>query len=59
MYAPGESTDEAPPLYSELPPSYEDTVEQEVNLDPVEGIRREYAPPVAAEDPLLRRDEKS
>lgn len=58
-YAPGESTEEAPPLYSEAPPSYEDTVTQEITLDPVDGVRREYAPPITAEDPLLSRDEKS
>lgn len=45
-----------PPNYSEAPPSYEDAVAQE--LPPIDGPRREYAPPAAAEDTLLNRDEK-
>lgn len=49
--------DAPPPMYSEAPPSYEDAVGN--HLPPVEGPRRDYAPPVAAEDPLLDRDEKS
>lgn len=55
--APPPAFDAPPPVYSEAPPSYEDAVAQ--NLAPVEGPRRDYAPPVAAEDPLLGRDEKS
>lgn len=55
--APPPGFDAPPPEYSEAPPSYEDAVA--THLPPVEGPRRDYAPPIAAEDPLLGRDEKS
>lgn len=29
------------------------------NIAPVDGSRRDYAPPIPAEDPLLSRDEKA
>ena len=45
-----------PPLYSEAPPSYEDAVA--LDLAPVDGLRRDYAPPTSAEDPLFSRDAK-
>lgn len=45
-----------PPEYSEAPPSYEDAIAQD--LPPVEGPRREYAPPAALEDDPMLRDEK-
>lgn len=48
---------DAPPVYSEAPPSYEDAIGQD--FAPVHGVQRGYAPPAAAEDPLLSRDEKS
>ncbi|KAL1296585.1 hypothetical protein AAFC00_000082 [Neodothiora populina] len=57
----GGANGDAPPLYSEAPPSYEDAITHEVaeTLEPEHGMRRDYAPPPAAEDPLLGRDEKS
>jgi len=47
---------DAPPVYSEAPPSYEDAVIHD--LPPVDGLRRDYAPPSLTEDPLLDRNEK-
>ncbi|KAK3071891.1 hypothetical protein LTR53_007809 [Teratosphaeriaceae sp. CCFEE 6253] len=47
---------EQPPAYSEAPPSYEDAIA--TGLPPVDAPRPDYAPPPAAEDDLLGRDEK-
>ncbi|KAK4982037.1 hypothetical protein LTR66_009522 [Elasticomyces elasticus] len=45
-----------PPAYSDAPPSYEDAIAQD--LPPIDGPRRHYEPPPAAEDEVLRREEK-
>lgn len=49
---------DAPPMYSEAPPSYEDAVADQ--LPPVDGgeTRPQYAPPMSGEDHLLPSDEK-
>lgn len=49
--------EDAPPVYSEAPPSYEDSMVHD--LSPADGLRRDYAPPASAEDPLLSRNEKN
>lgn len=54
-----QTSGEEPP-YGDAPPSYEDAMAMDVQ--PVQGLQRtEYAPPAAAEDPLLNsgRGEKS
>ncbi|KAK0902984.1 hypothetical protein LTS16_019512 [Friedmanniomyces endolithicus] len=54
---PGMAGDALPPGYMrEAPPSYEDAVA--TNMPPVSAPRPDYAPPLAAEDDLLGRDEK-
>lgn len=59
----GNTTGEAPALplrpgeeFVDAPPSYEDAIASE--LPPIDGYRPAYAPPPAAEDRLLSRDEK-
>lgn len=57
-----ESTNLAPsgvaglPEYSEAPPSYEDAIANDIN--PVTASRPEYAPPPAADDDVLHKNEK-
>ncbi|KAK5134602.1 hypothetical protein LTR08_006258 [Meristemomyces frigidus] len=54
---PGSIIEQQPPVYSEAPPSYEDAIA--TNLQPVNVLARpDYAPPAAADDDVLRRDEK-
>ena len=53
---PGSLVEQQPPMYSEAPPSYEDAVA--THLQPMDVRRPDYAPPAAAEDDVLRRDEK-
>lgn len=46
------------PLYNEDPPSYEDSIAHGLDLSPVDGMGRDYAPPIPTEDPLFSRDAK-
>ena len=52
----GSSQPHEPPLYSDAPPSYEDAIA--TGMPPIDARRPEYAPPAAAEDNVLRGDEK-
>ena len=52
----GSSQPDEPPSYSDAPPSYEDAIA--TRLAPIDARRPEYAPPAAAEDNVLRGDEK-
>ena len=52
----GAADDGEPPMYSDAPPSYEDAIA--ATLPPVNAPRPNYEPPPAAEDDVLRQDEK-
>lgn len=53
---PGQPVPQAPPDYSEAPPSYEDAIA--TDIAPVNAPRPDYAPPPAGDDHMLRQDEK-